>query len=75
MSSQVLHLRNLPYETTEDELREICAPFGSLVQTKLSVGPNKNQAFVEFGDVTSAMNMVNYYISSADTAKVGSFLV
>jgi RNA recognition motif-containing protein len=68
-------LRNLPYETTEEELRELCAPFGTLVQTKLNVGPNKNQAFVEFPDVNSAQNMIQYYTSTAEPAKVsGRFL-
>ncbi|KAL3146647.1 hypothetical protein ABBQ32_000876 [Trebouxia sp. C0010 RCD-2024] len=68
--SKVLHIRNLPYETTEEELRELCAPFGRLVQSKLNVGANKNQAFVEFPDQTSAINMVSYFASSADPAKV-----
>lgn len=67
---QVLHIRNLPYETTEEELRELCAPFGRLVQSKLNVGANKNQAFVEFPDQASAINMVSYFASSADPAKV-----
>jgi len=66
----VLHIRNLPYETTEEELRELCAPFGRLVQSKLNVGANKNQAFVEFPDQASAINMVSYFASSADPAKV-----
>ncbi|KAA6421471.1 MAG: polypyrimidine tract-binding protein 1-like [Trebouxia sp. A1-2] len=68
--SKVLHIRNLPYETTEEELRELCAPFGRLVQSKLNVGANKNQAFVEFPDQASAINMVSYFASSADPAKV-----
>ena len=66
----MLHIRNLPYETTEEELRELCAPFGRLVQSKLNVGTYKNQAFVEFPDQTSAINMVSYFASSADPAKV-----
>lgn len=66
----MLHIRNLPYETTEEELRELCAPFGRLVQSKLNVGANKNQAFVEFPDQASAINMVSYFASSADPAKV-----
>eukprot|EP00884_Botryococcus_braunii_P007834 jgi/Botrbrau1/17051/Bobra.0258s0001.3 len=68
--SKVLHLRNLPYETTEEELRELCAPFGTLVQTKLNVGPNKNQAFVEFPEQNAAVNMIQYYTSTAEPAKV-----
>lgn len=68
--SQVLHIRNLPYETTEEELRELCANFGPIVQTKLNVGANKNQAFVEFPEMQMAINMVSYYANSADPAKV-----
>ena len=66
----MLHIRNLPYETTEEELIELCQPFGKLVQTKLNVGANKNQAFVEFTDMNAAIQMVSYYASSADPAKV-----
>ena len=67
---QVLHLRNLPYETTHEELVELAAPFGSLVQSKLNVGPNRNQAFIEFPDQPTAIAMCNYFNGSADPAKV-----
>ena len=66
----MLHIRNLPYETTEEELRELCSAFGPIVQTKLNVGANKNQAFVEFPELNMAINMVSYYANSADPAKV-----
>lgn len=46
--SKVLHLRNLPWECTEEELVELCKPFGKIVNTKCNVGANRNQAFVEF---------------------------
>ena len=46
--SKVLHLRNLPWECSEEELIEICRPFGRIVNTKCNVGANRNQAFVEF---------------------------
>ena len=69
---QVLHIRNLPYETTEEELRELCSAFGPIVQTKLNVGANKNQAFVEFPELNMAINMVSYYANSADPAKVSN---
>jgi polypyrimidine tract-binding protein 2 len=46
--SKVLHLRNLPWECTEEELIELCKPFGKIVNTKCNVGANRNQAFVEF---------------------------
>ncbi|EIE19256.1 RNA-binding domain-containing protein [Coccomyxa subellipsoidea C-169] len=68
--SKVLHIRNLPYETTEEELRELCSNFGPIVQTKLNVGTNKNQAFVEFPDMNMAIQMVSYFANAADPAKV-----
>ncbi|RRT50760.1 hypothetical protein B296_00051535 [Ensete ventricosum] len=46
--SKVLHLRNLPWECTDEELVELCKPFGKIVNTKCNVGANHNQAFVEF---------------------------
>ena len=67
---QVLHIRNLPYETTHEELVELAQPFGRLVQSKLNVGPNRNQAFIEFPDQAPAVTMCNYFNGSADPAKV-----
>lgn len=46
--SKVLHLRNLPWECTEEELVELGKPFGKVVNTKCNVGANRNQAFIEF---------------------------
>lgn len=46
--SKVLHLRNLPWECTEEELIELGKPFGTVVNTKCNVGANRNQAFIEF---------------------------
>jgi hypothetical protein len=46
--SKVLHVRNLPWECSEEELIELCKPFGKVVNTKVNVGANHNQAFVEF---------------------------
>lgn len=46
--SKVLHLRNLPWECSEEELIELGKPFGKIVNTKCNVGANHNQAFVEF---------------------------
>ncbi|KAK1320107.1 hypothetical protein QJS10_CPA03g00198 [Acorus calamus] len=68
--SKVLHLRNLPWECTEEELVEIGKPFGRIVNTKCSVGANRNQAFVEFEDVNQAIAMISYYASSADPAQI-----
>ncbi|GAU36164.1 hypothetical protein TSUD_275230 [Trifolium subterraneum] len=49
--SKVLHFRNLPWECSDEELADICSPFGKVVNTKCNVGANRNQAFVEFGFV------------------------
>jgi RNA recognition motif-containing protein len=67
----VLHIRNLPNDVTEEELRELCEPFGTVIKTKLNVGNNKNQAFVQFGDVSCAMQMVGFYAGNTEPAKVG----
>ncbi|GLJ48590.1 hypothetical protein SUGI_1025060 [Cryptomeria japonica] len=40
--------RNLSWEFMEEELVELCKPFGKIVTTKCNVGANHNQAFVEF---------------------------
>ncbi|XP_042497880.1 polypyrimidine tract-binding protein homolog 1-like isoform X1 [Macadamia integrifolia] len=68
--SKVLHLRNLPWECTEEELVELCKPFGKIVNTKCNVGANRNQAFVEFADLNQAISMVSYYASSSEPAQV-----
>lgn len=68
--SKVIHVRNLPWECTEEELTELGKPFGKIVNTKCNVGANQNQAFVEFAELNQAIAMVSYYASSADPAQV-----
>ncbi|XP_047317916.1 polypyrimidine tract-binding protein homolog 1 isoform X2 [Impatiens glandulifera] len=68
--SKVLHLRNLPWECTEEELVDFCRPFGKIVNTKCNVGANRNQAFVEYADLNQAIQMVTYFASSSDPAQV-----
>ncbi|XP_042433687.1 polypyrimidine tract-binding protein homolog 1-like isoform X3 [Zingiber officinale] len=68
--SKVLHLRNLPWECTEEELIELGKPFGKIVNTKCNVGANRNQAFVEFVDLNQAISMISYYASSSEPAQV-----
>lgn len=67
---QVLHIRNLPYETTHEELEELASPFGTVQQSKLAVGPNRNQAFIEFESQSIAIAMVQYFASASEPAKV-----
>ena len=52
------------------ELVELASPFGQIVQSKLNVGPNRNQAFIEFTDVSLAIQIVNFFASSSEPAKV-----
>ena len=54
----------------QEELEDLSRSFGRLVKTKLNVGANRNQAFIEFPDVNSAVNMVHHFMSSAEPAKV-----
>ncbi|XP_043702373.1 polypyrimidine tract-binding protein homolog 1-like isoform X1 [Telopea speciosissima] len=68
--SKVLHLRNLPWECTEEELIELGKSFGEVVNTKCNVGPNRNQAFIEFADLNQAITMVSYYATSSEPAQV-----
>ncbi|MCO5569622.1 hypothetical protein L7F22_023338 [Adiantum nelumboides] len=70
--SKVLHLRNLPWECSEEELIQLCKPFGRIVNTKCNVGANRNQAFVEFADLNQAISMVSYYASSSEPAQIRS---
>ncbi|KAK2983660.1 hypothetical protein RJ640_023194 [Escallonia rubra] len=68
--SKVLHLRNLPWECTEEELVELGKPFGNVVNTKCNVGANRNQAFIEFAELNQAIAMISYYLSSSEPAQV-----
>ncbi|KAG1367702.1 hypothetical protein COCNU_14G001700 [Cocos nucifera] len=68
--SKVIHLRNLPWECTEEELIELGKPFGKIVNTKCNVGANRNQAFIEFADLNQAIGMISYYASSAEPAQL-----
>lgn len=68
--SKVIHVRNLPWECTDEELTELGSLFGKVVNTKCNVGANRNQAFIEFADQNQAIAMISYYASSAEPAQV-----
>ncbi|KAK3233288.1 hypothetical protein CYMTET_56405 [Cymbomonas tetramitiformis] len=68
--SKVLHVRNLPWDCSADDLKELCSPFGQIIQYKMNVGTNKNQAFIEFPEVKAAMNMINYFGTGSEPAQV-----
>jgi len=58
--SKVLDLRNLPWECIEEELVELCKPFGKIVNTKCNVGANRNQAFVEFVSIPNLLGCCGF---------------
>jgi hypothetical protein len=66
---QVVHLRNLPFDVTLEEIRELCAPWGTIVAMKDKVGGNRNQAFVEFATLEQALAIVKHYQSAVEPAK------
>ncbi|OII76560.1 RNA recognition family protein [Cryptosporidium andersoni] len=50
--SRTLYLCKLPYDMTEEAVRELCEPFGDL--KKVAVYPQKGIAFVEYFDIRKA---------------------
>lgn len=73
---QVLHVRNLPPDATEQDVIDLCKPFGRIVKTKISTGNAKtqaNQAFIEFENVNCAMRMIFSFVGSADPPKVSNY--
>ncbi|BBH00304.1 polypyrimidine tract-binding protein 1 [Prunus dulcis] len=69
-SRRYVDLGDAAVSCAEEELIELCKPFGKIVNTKCNVGANRNQAFVEFADLNQAINMVSYYASSSEPAQV-----
>lgn len=66
--SKVLHLRNLPWECTEEELIELGKPFGKVVNTKCNVGANRNQAFIEFVSlIKKILKSFSYYFNNVSS--------
>ena len=55
----MLHVRNLPFDTTEEELVELCAPYGQLVQTKLAVGPNRWRLVMHISLLTRHLSLLH----------------
>lgn len=54
--SRVIHIRNIPNETTEAEIIQLGIPFGRV--TNVLVLKGKNQAFLEMADESAAVAMV-----------------
>lgn len=67
--SKVLHVRNLPDGVMEKEVVLLGVPFGRVVNVLLL--KQKNQAFLEMGDTTTASALVEYYGSLPATVRYG----
>ena len=57
--SKVVHVRNVPPDAHESDLMNLALPFGKVSNLLLLRG--KNQAMVEFADLSSAQCMVTYW--------------
>ncbi|XP_041976640.1 polypyrimidine tract-binding protein 2 isoform X3 [Aricia agestis] len=57
--SRVIHIRNIPNETTEAEIIQLGLPFGRVSNVLVLKG--KNQAFLEMGEELAAVAMVAYF--------------
>lgn len=54
-------LRNIPFDATEDELQEICSPFGEVKKVNIvrnGAGVSKGLAFIEYSSKLEADNCV-----------------
>ncbi|KAK6188468.1 hypothetical protein SNE40_004637 [Patella caerulea] len=58
-ASRVVHIRSLPVDSMETDIVQLGMPFGKM--TNVLLLKQKNQAFLEFSDESSASNMVSYY--------------
>lgn len=57
--SKVIHMRGIPYDATEYDIKQLGLTFGSV--TNILFMKNKGQAFLELADIDSAKTMINYY--------------
>lgn len=60
--SRVVHIRNIPMDTTAKDLINLASPFGTITQHLFI--RSKNQAFVEFESHFSAQQMASYWIQT-----------
>ncbi|XP_062509318.1 polypyrimidine tract-binding protein 1-like isoform X2 [Corticium candelabrum] len=67
--SSVLHIRNIPEDTTEVEIVMLGMPFGTPVNVMVMRGAKKHQAFLEMADEMQATRLVNHYASSPATVR------
>ncbi|RWW46300.1 hypothetical protein BHE74_00047777 [Ensete ventricosum] len=57
--SKVIHIRNVGQEISENDLLQLVQPFG--VVTKLVMLRAKNQALLQMHDLSSSINVLQYY--------------
>jgi len=57
--SKVIHIRKLPVDVTEAEIKALGLPFGRV--TNILLMRTKSQAFLELQDIDSSKTMINYY--------------
>merc|ERR1711931_358397 len=57
--SKVIHIRGLPVNVNEDDVRNLGLPFGRV--TNVLLMRTKSQAFLELQDVDCAKTMINYF--------------
>jgi len=62
--SKVVHIRNLPEGANEAEISAVCAAYGPVMQVMVNVGRDRNQAFVQFADINSAVQLVNHHAAT-----------
>jgi len=60
--SKVVHIRQIPFDTTEAEIIQLGLPFGQVTNILLLKG--KNQAFIEMADLQAAVTMVGHFTLS-----------
>lgn len=60
--SRVIHIRNISQDTTINDLLMLASPFGAVTNHLLA--KSKHQAFIEFQDPMSAVNMANYWVQT-----------
>lgn len=61
--SRVVHLRNIPNDTSVSDLYQLASPFGAI--TKHLLVKSKHQAFVEFESPFGALQMTNYWLQTS----------
>uniref|UniRef100_A0A096ME51 Polypyrimidine tract binding protein 3 n=1 Tax=Poecilia formosa TaxID=48698 RepID=A0A096ME51_POEFO len=66
--SPVLHLRQLPADTSEQEVVDLALPFGR-VSKLITLRTKNQQAFLEMASEEAAVTMVNYYASAPPTIR------